>query len=217
MSRELPYVLITGFSHSGTSLVCNLVHKLGFSPGSQKNMKGYDPKKRPWGYWEHWPLRVETHTFVAGRPHRAPDGKCTPGFLPPSVLRKNVSVKKHIFKIATGDNVEVYKDLYLPLLWCLFPTNSKYIVIERDRNVLWQHWNFLKTREQFDVCWRNYRSLAVQMAEHRPTLFIKYEDFATDLRGLVSRVAEHVGADTDGLDWDQLLKIYVADKKVIDV
>lgn len=212
----MPYVLIGGFSHSGTSVVTHLAYELGFSPGHPRHMKGHGRVANPYGYWENLKVKAVTYDFI--------ESAGLPGFKYhckrvehewglKSGLKATKGWKKKIREVAGANEVEVYKGLELPIVWRIFPEESKYIMISRDSDVLWQHWkDTLPTKKDMMACWEHYQKLARQIGEEVSCLYIRYEDFRNDLRGTVRRVAEHVGRDVEKLDVDKVMGFYKSDR-----
>jgi len=217
----LPYILIGGFSHSGTSIVTHLAYELGFSPGHPKHMKGHGRIANPYGYWENLRVKAVTYDFI--------ESTKLPGFKYfckrvrhewglKTGLKASGKWQSRVREVAEENNVEVYKGLELPIVWRMFPEKSKYIIISRNRDVLWQHWkDTLPTKRDMLDCLNHYQKLARQIGKERSCLYIQYEDFRNDLRGIVTRVAKHVGRDVEKLDMDKIMGFYRTDTKRIDV
>lgn len=219
--REMPYVLIGGFSHTGTSLVCNLVHEMGFSPGIPEKMRGFGETDCTYGYWEHGVMREYTRKFL-GEVHGLPRFGYVnkdPGYLnAPRGLSVNSGWRAEAREIAWDHGVEVYKDLALPYIWRMFPPESKYIIITRNIKTLWQHWEpYLDSYDQLVAGFTKYTELAAQMAAKRSCLYIQYEDFDKAFVDVVSWVARHVGVELDESEMERLQGLYRADVKTIDV
>jgi len=217
----LPYILIGGFSHSGTSIVTHLAYELGFSPGHPKHMKGHGRVANPYGYWENLEMKGVTYDFIASAvplhfKYFCKRVKREWGLK--TGLKASEGWKRRVCKIAELNDVEVYKGLELPIVWRIFPEESKYIIISRNRDVLWQHWkDTLPTKKDMLDCLNHYQKLARQIGKERSCLYIQYEDFRNDLRGTVVRVAKHVGRDVEKLDMDKIMGFYKTDTKRIDV
>ncbi len=219
--KTLPSVLIGGFSHTGTSLVCNLVYEMGFSPGLPKKMRGYGETDCEYGHWEHNVMREFTRKFLNeahGLPRFGAVNK-DPGYLSvPAGLSAGGGWREKGRKIAKDHAIEVYKDLSLPYIWKLFPRGSRYIIITRNIKTLWQHWTpYLDRYEQLVAGFTQYTKLAEQMGTKRPCLYIQYEDFARDFGAVTLKIAKHVGADFDSSAMKRLRGLYRADVKTIDV
>jgi len=219
--KDLPMVLIGGFSHTGTSLVCNLVYEMGFSPGKPEKMRGHGETDGPYGHWEHNVLREFTRKFLNeghGLPRFGAVNK-DPGYLS---VEKGLSAaggwREKGRKIAKGNGIEVYKDLSLPYIWRLFPRDSKYIIISRNIKTLWQHWTpYLDNYDQLVAGFTQYTRLAAQLGEKRSCLYIQYEDFARDFTSVVLKIAKHVGVELDETEMKRFQGLYRVDVKTIDV
>lgn len=212
----MPYVLIGGFSHSGTSIATHLVYELGFSPGHPWHMKGHGKVANLYGYWENSEMKAVTYDFIesAGLPgfkYFCKRVKREWGLK--AGLKASEEWKGKVSKVAKLNNVEVYKGLELPIVWRIFPRESKYIMISRNPDVLWQHWkDTLPSKKDMMACLNRYQTLARQIGKEVSCLYIQYEDFSNDLRGVVRRVAEHVGRDVNKLDVDKVMGFYKSDR-----
>jgi len=187
-------VLVGGFPNSGTSFLCNLVAEMGYSPGSEKNLKGADEHNR-FGYWEHLPLRDlvwGTAGFNANQ-HA--------GHLP----RKPLELRGHpnrlkIEHLAREDGVEVYKDVILPLIYTLFPSDAKYITITRDPEAIYRsgHYKVGKAAVFKGIC--QHYELTHQMAANVTHLYVCYDDVREDPHKQITRIAQFLGQPTVGLE-----------------
>ena len=218
--NELPYVLIGGFSHTGTSLVCNLVHEMGFSPGLPEKMRGFGETVGLYGHWEHNAMRAYTRRFLDvghGLPRFAYVNK-SPKYLSVPTGLSASGWREEARKIAKGHAIEVYKDLALPYIWRLFPKDSKFIIITRNIKTLWQHWEaYLDSYDQLVAGFTKYTELAGQMETKRSCLYIQYEDFSRDFMGVLLKIAKHVGKDLDSSEMERFQGLYRVDEKLIDV
>lgn len=215
---DLPKIVVGGFSHTGTSLVVQILYEMGFGVGNLHKMNQYDAKKRPFGYWTYKPLRSIVHGYVEQKLGRGFAHACAPGYMPKVHLPPNPKIAAQIQELAEKDNVEVFKELSLPLTWSLFSKDAKYIFMSRGEKILHQHWaHKVKTYKQFHTAWARYQKMGKDMAEHRSVLFMQYEDFEKELPRIVAAIANHVGADLTKLDMNKSERIYRKDKKTIDV
>lgn len=208
MIKPLPEILITGFPNSGTSFLCNLIIALGKFPGDPRNLKKGDKHNR-WGYFEHLGIREISHQAL-------PQGYFRPyeqEFLPPrpnsfpSEKLKEYSQK--ITEIAKRENIQVYKDNALPLVFRIFPREAKYIVIKRDPKECFQspqkggHSKISCSFEEFLGCYQKYYDLVTQMAKEVACLEVCYEDFFDNFDAAAYKIA-------------QFIKVKVDDKKLRD-
>lgn len=204
MNVSLPKVLIGGFPRSGTSFLCNLVVEMGFSPGSPKNLKPADDNNL-WGYWEHLPIRDLTWLAAFRHPNGA--RKYTQKkFFRRKVLGWNHPMARKIQKVAIRDNVEVYKDVMLPLAYRLFPETCKAILIERhnlDRMYVyrWNRWSY----ETFLRSLEDYRELMGRMASEVSCLTVCYENFQDNFDSQAERIAGFLNVK---VDVERLRKIF---------
>jgi len=191
---DLPKVLIGGHPNSGTSFLCNLVAEMGFSPGSPANLKGADDHNR-WGYWEHEPLKeivraaagVDRGTFwwideLAGK----------------VVLERGHPATERVRKIAEGDNVEIFKEGYLPLVYRLFPETCKAVVTRRGGRALYERRGAKRrglSMMDFGRALRHYYYLVERM--EIPVLAVRYEDFYSYFDEEVGRIAAFLDVDVD--------------------
>lgn len=215
---NLPKIVVGGFSHTGTSLVVQILHEMKFSVGNAKKMNRHDAKKRPFGYWTYVPLRNVVHSYVEQKLGGGFGNACEPGYMPKNHLPFNARVAKKIQEVAARDGVEVFKELSLPLTWSLFPKDAKFIFMSRSEKVLYQHWAYkVKGWDQFFAAWNRYQKMGREMGRRVDTLHVQYEDFAKRFPEVIEEIAGHVGVDMSLVDVDTLLRIYTKDVKIIDV
>lgn len=200
--KQLPEILITGFPNSGTSFLCNLLVALGKSPGDPKNLKKGDKHNR-WGYFEHLGMREISHRVL-------PQGYFRPweqGILPqkphsfsPEKLKE---YSQKISEIAQRDNVQVYKDNALPLVFRIFPREARYIVIKRDPKKCYQspqkggHSKISCSFEEFLGYYQKYYDLVRQMSQELDCLEINYEDFYESFNETLSKIAQFIKVKVD--------------------
>lgn len=204
-NKNLPEVLVGGFPNSGTSFLCNLIVTLGKSPGNEKSLKDSDSHNR-WGYYEHMPIREIVWT-AAGFNKFQPD---QPDFLPSAPIPLNQVAGQHIEKIqkiASEEQVEVYKDNALPLVYNFFSPDSKYIITERDIRAIYQSPikagkpGYDCSVEELEKRYQAYMQLVkAYMYKEVDCMIVQYEDFKNDFDTTVKKVAHHIGVDlTDEL------------------
>lgn len=178
-----PKVIITGFPHSGTSFVAEVVYELGFSFGVLKNLKGYNNMNIR-GHWEHLGIRDLLWDNL-----RESEG-LTGGMNPcRTELYKHVNdipredLKLKVAQIAEAENIQAYKDTYYPILFNYFPQVDRIIWVERGtkatmdspgRHGMEPHAGNLETMALAKAQWS---SLMEQLSQKIPTLPVHYECF----------------------------------------
>lgn len=203
---NLPYVLVGGFPGTGTSLLAHLVVEMGFNAGPAKNLKGSDEINR-WGYWEYLPIRDMAWSAIRKRGERSRTSfreYVTRGFLEYADPRMvdwgdeySSGCRMMIRQRAVLDDVEMYKDNALPLIWPLFSKHAKYVLTTRKPESCYHRAAQRVSAERWRDAHACYYHLSRQMAAEVPTLFFAYEDFETDLEGQIEMLADFLGAVPD--------------------
>lgn len=172
-----PEVIVTGFPHSGTSFITEVVHTMGLAVGSSKNLKGSNAMNRR-GHFEHLPIRNIAWKHLSGKlnpcnaelydaVHTDPD---------PEAIQK-------IKEIAEQDNVQVYKDTFYPVLHKLFPDVRRVVAIDRTlkdifdspgKSKMAPHAKNIEALLEGHFYWWQIMD---QIALHIPTLYLRYETF----------------------------------------
>jgi hypothetical protein len=170
---------------------------LGKSPGSSKNLKAADPHNR-WGYFEHLPIRKLVWE-AGGWKQYAPERD---GFLPDEPLtfeeRAPGSYRDRIRALAHQDFVQVYKDNALPLIFRLFPTESRYVIITRDVEEIYESprksggTRYQCSLEELRASHDKYQKLVKVMAREVDSLVVEYESFMADFEKVLQSVCDHI-------------------------
>jgi len=176
-------VLVGGYPNSGTSFLCNLISEIGLNTGFKKDLKQADSHNR-YGYFENIKIRNETWKILEEK-------RFTPwadDFLsknPLKIEKNQVSeIMTNIDNIIQKDNVQLYKDNAVPLIYKLFKTNVRIIIIERfPRNIYDSPRKAKRDKmpvpyDKFLESYERYKILAQKMSEEREVLFVQYEAFA---------------------------------------
>ncbi|MHA2232083.1 MAG: hypothetical protein ACXAB4_06310 [Candidatus Hodarchaeales archaeon] len=204
----LPNVVIGGSPNSGTSFLCHLIHGMGLSVGNEKNLKPADMHNR-WGYWEHLPLREECRKIIPldYRAHLAHT-------IPEEPLPRTDFVADQVASIADMDNIQVYKDNTLPLIYRLFSEDTKFIVLERMPEDCYK--SPIRARGQpyqipflqFMVAYSYYFNLEVKLSAERDVLRLNYLYFQYFFDRCVETIAEFIDVELQGEDYDRLKKLW---------
>jgi len=206
--KELPLVLVGGFPRSGTSFLCNLVVEMGFYPGPKRMLRKAS-QYNPFGFWEHELLRRTlwhascTPYFDAGqKAELLPDG--------PIPIEKDVSVVKRIHEIVHRDQVEVYKDGFLPFLYRAFPAASKYIIIRRDSHEIFPAYGRNKgvSLKEFQQAHAKYCYWVGRMSQNVQTLIVHYQAFRDDFGSEIMHIAGFLGLALAGVDRKRLREVF---------
>ncbi len=211
--KPYPEILITGFPNSGTSFLCNLVVALGKSPGNQRDLKDADKHNR-YGYFENMKMRNLAHEILGHEYFKFWDKEFIP--LHPLEFPKEKIDKysKLIAKIAQEGNIEVCKDTIFPIIFKVFPKESKYIVIKRDTVKCYEspqkggHSKIPCSFEEFLEAYNKYYGLVSQMAKEVSVLQVNYEDFYADFNRSVQKVSEFIGVALSAERLNDLKKIF---------
>lgn len=228
----LPEVIVGGYPRSGTSFLCSLIARMGYWPGIYSNLVGANEFNKL-GYWEYFPIRELAWGLAA---YHANNGiiYTKPETIPHETLElADTEVAEQISGIAKRDNVEVYKDNALPILYTLYPKDSKYIIIRRNKEAVYQ--SILKfermphslvviqdgafwgiPRENVYQAIDVYRNLEQAMSERVSCLFVYYEDFGTDFDAQLCKIVKFLGIDMDKLNMEKLRSVYCVRNDVKD-
>jgi len=188
-------VLVTGYPNSGTSFLCNLIVELGLSPGKLENLKSADGHNR-FGYYENLRLRnylwdnLSMNGLKIWQPNVIENKQI-------ELASLNLSnIQKILGQLILSEEIEVYKDNFLPFYYQLFPKTSKIIIIERnDRDVYASpqkggHSSLNVSFETLRETKQKYCSLCSKMQKERDVLWVKYENFGTDFEIEVQRIVD---------------------------
>lgn len=187
---RLPKVLIGGWPGSGTSFLANLIVEMGFSPGSPENLKPADEYNR-WGYFEHLIIRELCWEIVNDlRKHGSPREYSAQGYFRAPVVPKEYPNIAKIANIAKMDNVEVYKNMVLPLIYWVFPADSKYIFIERPIKETFRCRVKRARWKDFKENYLRYQELMREMSEKVNTFVVQYHAFRQDFDAVAQSVAD---------------------------
>jgi hypothetical protein len=180
-------ILVTGFPNSGTSFMLEFVKEAtGLSPGSEHNLKGADSHNR-YGYWEHLPIRNVSWSLMGGglSVRNLPDGP----------LPRNEEVAENILCLAERDNVQVYKDNALPIVYRSFPEDVKVITIGRKPQTIYDRYYADRMGEKaFRKAWCRYWDLNKLMSTERQVLVVFYEWFDYDPKFTMGVVCRYLDA-----------------------
>ncbi len=191
-----PKVLITGHPNSGTSFLCNLVVEMGFSPGDKSLLKPPDAHNMH-GYWEHVPLQNYVRSLSGYG-----DWMHITGSYPPEPLEFSVYEKRRVALLAGGTGIEVFKDTGLPVMYRLFPPDSKYLIITRGRQAMYESAgaNYKERGISFDDFTRNldrYTDLVRRLASETNYLTLSFDSFKYDLDATVRYIAGFLDVEPD--------------------
>lgn len=197
-------LLVTGFPNSGTSFAAELVVRLGFSPGSKELLKQADDHN-PYGYWEHLGLkeiiRRPTHYREKLHPLRSK--------LPLVSIPRNEKLAERVREYAELQGIEVFKDTGIPILWRLFPSDSKCIILRRHPSDIWKRHYYKKfSWPHFEHVYDDYHQLVRQMAKEVSCLTLWYETFGKRFSYSLEQLCDFLDVDMAGLDVKRLRKIY---------
>lgn len=208
-----PEIIVTGFPNTGTSFLCNLVVALGKSPGNTEDLKEGDKHNR-YGYFENLEIRKITYKAL-GCDYFNPWEK---GFLPdrpysfePEKLNEYSSL---ITEIAEKDNVEVYKDNTIPLIFRIFPKEAKFINITREPKKAYEspqkggHSRIPCSFAEFIVYYEKYQDLVKQMSNEVDCIGVRYEDFYDNFDGTLNTIARHIEVEIDDTKLKACKKIF---------
>lgn len=177
-------VLVTGFPNSGTSFLMELCTRAtNLNPGS--NLKGPD-NHNPYGYWEHLPIRNTAWSIFGG------------GFrvraIPHEPYQRDEGVASDILTAARQDNVEIYKDPTLPLIYRSFPGDMKIAVIHRSlRRVYERYYSDRMSLSCFSEYHYRYTMLARGMKNDHDVAFVRYESFGSSFDAQASELCDFLG------------------------
>jgi hypothetical protein len=169
--------------------------------------------ENPLGFWEHLPIRDVAWSAIRVKGKRRSKSfreYATRGFLEYADPRKSdwndeylVDCKRQVLEMVAQDNVEMYKDPALPLIYPLFPKDAKYVFTTRNPRAGYHHAarriSFERFRDAYDCYYRLSRQMDVS------TMFFAYEDFGTDFGGQVKKLAAFLGVKAD---IERLRKVY---------
>jgi hypothetical protein len=191
-----PKVLVTGHPNSGTSFLCNLVAEMGFSPGDRALLKPPDAHN-PHGYWEHAPLQDYVRALSGYG-----DWMHVTGGYPPEPLNFTAEEKRRTESLFGGAGVEVFKETGLPIMYRLFPPDSKYIFISRGKLAMYesQGANYKERGISFDDFSQNvdiYQGLLSRMERETASLIVRYDDFRENLDTVIWGIAAFLGIEPD--------------------
>jgi hypothetical protein len=187
-----PKVLVTGHPNSGTSFLCELVAAMGFSPGDPRYLKPADDHN-PHGYWEHMPLQEYVRALSGYG-----DWMHITGGYPPEPLTFDDGNRWRLALLAEGAEVEIFKETGLPMMYRLFPPDSKYLIITRRRRAMYESrgGNYQERGISFDEFCDNleaYEYLTSCMTEEVECLTVRYEDFIDDMDTWLFSIASFLG------------------------
>jgi len=179
-------VLVTGFPNSGTSFMLEFVKEAtGLSPGSECNLKGADSHNR-YGYWEHLPIRNVSWSLIGGG--------LNVRNLPEEPLPRSEQVAKDILYLAERDNVQVYKDNALPIVYRSFPEGAKVVWIARHSPTIWErYYQDMMSWRVFDDIYMRWIYLGETMLKDMDMQTFNYDNFADEFKYQATRVCEFLG------------------------
>jgi len=208
-------VLVTGFPYSGTSFICHLISKMGFSPGPSEELSRASNQ----GDWDRWENK---------RMKRCLRRISSLGFGKAWHIDELVRIRmpkqedqwgRTLRRYAKENGVEVFKDNYIPLVYRVFlPCNAKCVVTRRDPEHLYrvrgrfrdrlQEANLKISWEDFMRAYNYYYELVGHMAKEIPTLIVGYDDFKQDFDSELSRITRFLGIGLGKLDKNNLRAVF---------
>lgn len=218
--KPLPEILITGFPNSGTSFLCNLIVALGKSPGSSRDLKKGDSHNR-YGYFENLKMREITYKALGHDYFKFWEKELIdqhPIFFSPEKLTE---YSQKIIGTAQKDNIEVYKDNIIPLIFRIFPKESKFINIKRDPKKCYEsprkggHSEIPCSFEEFLDAYNKYQELVKQMAKEVRCFQVNYEDFYDNFDEALTKITEFIGVEVNPEKLDALKKVFKPRKSLI--
>lgn len=189
---NLPKVLVTGFANSGTSFLCQLIVEMGFSPGDPTDLKAGDVHN-PYGYWEYLPLRYEIHDFIDFRAQFHPFLNSVPVRAAP----ESEQLISQVQLLAEVNNIEVYKDSWLPAFYWAFPATSRYVIIRREWWEVYRSGGYQVVASKFFQTFLDYWMMVDKMCKNVPCLYVQYERFGENFDREAKRIAQFLGISCD--------------------
>lgn len=179
-------VLATGFPNSGTSFLLEFIKEAtGLHAGRESNLKSGD-NHNPYGYWEHLPVRALSWSLI--------DDMLDIKGLPGKPLPRNDKVASDILREAERDNVRIYKDNALPIVYRSFPDYAKIISIYRHPDSIYpRYYSEFMSEKAFRRAWRRYWNLNNLMSNEREVYTVFYEWFGYDTIFAMKTVCKYLG------------------------
>lgn len=191
-------IIVTGFSNSGTSFLCNLIHEMGFSVGDKKNLKGADSHNR-WGYWEHLPIRNLARSIA----HPNLSGGWHVRWVTSRSLPRDESIARKIALLALYENVEVVKIVFAPMVYRSLPHGAKYVAIKRNPIDVYKSpkragfGSYSESYDEFLKGYNRYHVLLDEMCKGVDSITTRYELFKADREKETDRIANFLGVTLD--------------------
>lgn len=198
-------IIITGMHRSGTSMVAQLLHKLGVYLGEEDQISNYKPEENPDGFWEDPRIFTLNDKLLAKlnsswdsleKEFFQFDWKIQGGYI--EQYKKNA--EEILLTISGGNQNWGFKDprtmILLPFWKTLCP-NAKYILL--IRNPLEVAFSLSKRFDNFvDISnalrlWRDYYDLFLEYIGNSLYLISHYESYFYDPEKETKRLLEFVG------------------------
>lgn len=186
-------IIVTGFSNSGTSFLCNLIHEMGFSVGDKKNLKGADSHNR-WGYWEHLHFRTLVRSLAGSLKVISVNLESLP---------MDESIARKIALLALYENIEVVKVIFAPMVYRSLPHGAKYVAIKRNPIDVYKSpkragfGGYSESYDEFLKGYNRYHVLLDEMCKGVDSITTRYELFKADREKETDRIANFLGVTLD--------------------
>lgn len=187
-----PFVVVTGFPHSGTSYMANLVSSFGFNPGPKEHLKGANQMNRL-GHWENLKIRKPIWDEALGG---------APNPYVPDLYRDthppSYTTASEVWDYINDNGITLYKDTFWPLIRQYLPNPTRLVVMSRDEQATFESpirygLDHADGWDEFKRCYHLWWDRLKQLQESgqiKSALVVQYEGFPSDRA--VTKVAEYL-------------------------
>lgn len=179
----MSFVVVTGFPHSGTSYMANLVAEMGFNPGPKDHLKGANRMNRK-GHWENLKIRNPIWREVFKREPNPFD----PNFYHQQPKPIQTKLVQETERYIGEHRIQMYKDTFYPMLHHYLPAPDLVLVVRRDPHDIFESpfrygMEHARSWPEFQHCHALWWERLYQVRESGQWLdglIINYEGFPSD-------------------------------------